>query len=70
MRGCYAAATSLGMCEVGEILTFIYLAYIRRCYATATLQILRTLGRPAAAGMKLTEIHILAIWGLGEVGGD
>ena len=63
MRGCYAAATSLGMggvggdinlhvpclhrwmlrcCYVtghdlgGGILTFIYLAYIRGCYAVAT----------------------------------
>ena len=28
IRGCYAAATSLGMGGVGGILTFMYLAYI------------------------------------------
>ena len=35
-RGCYAAATSLGMGGVGGILTFMYLAYTRGCYAAAT----------------------------------
>ena len=35
IRGCYAAATSLGMGGVGGILTFMYLAYIRGCYAAA-----------------------------------
>ena len=36
-RGCYAAATSLGMGGVGGgMLTFMYLAYTRGCYAAAT----------------------------------
>ena len=38
------------------ILTFMYLAYIRGCYAAATLlRIFGTLGRPPAAGLMLSD---------------
>ena len=73
IRGCYAAATSLGMGGVGGILTFMYLAYIRGCYAAAT-----SLGMGGVGGiltfMYLAYIHgcyaAATSLGMGGVGGD
>ena len=73
IRGCYAAATSLGMGGVGGILTFIYLAHIRGCYAAAT-----SLGMGGVGGI-LTFMYLAYIGGcyaaatslgMGGAGGD
>ena len=72
IRGCYAAATSLGMGGVGGMLTFMYLAYIRGCYAAAT-----SLGMGGVGGI-LTFMYLAYIrgcyaaatsLGMGGVGG-
>ena len=72
IRGCYAAAASLGMGGVGWILTFMYLAYIRGCYAAAA-----SLGMGGVGGI-LTFMYLAYIrgchavatsLGMGGVGG-
>ena len=60
IRGCYAAATSLGMGGVGGTLTFMYLAYIRECYAAAT-----SLGMGGVGGDINVHVPCLHTWMLG-----
>ena len=57
IRGCYAVATSLGMCGVGGMLTFMYLAYIRGCYAAAT-----SLGMGGVGGDINVHVPCLHTW--------